>query len=252
MSPLPVENERELAIGGFQGIKKIRGLLVNIDVQDPPESWERSNDKQVVKVETEDTVVLEMFGDEEPMELTEGKFNFYIPYVEAGKKPHQNSIYSRCWLASAKELGHVPSEFIGQYITLEKQPRLLFQQYEMEDTGAGKKKPKLDENGEKIKVDILAVNSVGLPNHFCFVADETSDADNVKEYIRDLVTGLNQKAALRKLLVDQKAKQFPDFKNQLNAGTLAEYLDLEIVDDIFTKPEEAFTEGTRRDANSSS
>ena len=202
--------------------------------------------RQVVKVDMEDTVVLEMFGDEEPMELKEGKFNFFVPYTEAGKKPHQNSIYGRCWLASAKELGHVPSEFIGQYVTLEKQARLLFQQYVMEDDGTGKKRPKIGEDGEKVKQDILAVNQMGLPNHFCFVADETSDATNVKDYIRDLVTGLNQKAALRKLLVDQKAKQFPEFKERLNAGTLAEYLDLVVVDDKFVKPEE------EPDANSSS
>ena len=237
--PLPVENEKELAVGGFQGIKKIRGLLVNIDVVDPPESWERTNDRQVVKVDLGEASVLEMFGDEEAMELKDGKFGFYIPYVEAGKRPHQNSIYSRCWLASAKELGHLPSEFLGQYVTLEKQPRLLFQQYEMEDDGTGKKKPKLDEAGEKIKVDVLAVNQMGLPNHFCFVADEASGSDSVKEYVRDLVVGLNQKAALRKLLVDQKAKQHPDMKEKLNAGTLAEYLDLVVVDDIFTKLEEA-------------
>jgi len=52
-----------------------------------------------------------------------------------------------------------------------------------------------------------------------------------------LVIGLNQKAALRKLLVDQKAKQFPEYKDKLNSGELAEYLDLVVVDDKFTKRE---------------
>ena len=222
---LPVEKESELAIGGFQGIKKIRGLLLNIDVVDPPETWE-NQEKQVVKVDMEDTAVLEMFGDEEPMELKDGKFSFYIPYVEPGKHPHQNSIYSRCWLASAKEIGKVPSQLIGQYVTLEKQPRLLFQQYEMEDDGTGKKRPKLDDNGDKVKVDILAVNKQGIPNHFCFTTDESADGDSVKTYIKDLVTGLTAKAALRKLLVDTKAKQFPEFKDKLRAGTLAKELGL--------------------------
>lgn len=238
---LPIEDEKQLSVGGFQGIKKIRGLLIGINVEDPPESWERRPNeplKQVVKVDMEDTIVLEMFGDEEAMELKDGKFSFYIPYTVAGKSPHQNSIYSRCWLASAKEIGVVPSKLIGQYVTLEKQPRLLFQTYVMEDDGTGKKVAKLDEAGEKIKEDILAVNQMGLPNHFCFVADETAEAENIKEYIRDLVTGLNQKAALRKLLVDQKAKQFPEYKDKLNSGELAEYLDLTVVDDKFTKPEE--------------
>lgn len=241
--PLPVENERELAIGGFQGIKKIRGLLVSIDVTDPPESWERTSERQVVKVDMEDTVVLEMFGDEEPMELKEGKFNFYIPYVEAGKKPHQNSIYSKCWLASAKGLGRVPSAFIGQHITLEKQSTLLFQKYDIDPET---KKPKLDENGEKIKIAVFAVNEAGLPNHFCFVADETARAENIKSHIRKLVVGLNQKAALRQLLVDPKAKQFPEFKEQLNAGTLGASLGLSVVDGVFVEPR------VEEDASSSS
>ena len=230
---LPVENEKELVVSGFQGIKKVRGLLVSIDVVDPPESWERNSDRQVVKVDLVETVVLEMFGDEEAMELKDGKFGFYIPYVESGKKPHQNSIYSRCWLASAKELGSLPSQFIGQFVTLEKQPRLLFQQYSMEDDGTGKKILKLDENGDKVKVDVLAVNQAGLPNHFCFVADETANSNSIQEYIRDLVVGLNQKAAQRALLLDQKAKQFPEYKERLNAGTLAKYLGLRIVEDKF-------------------
>ncbi len=167
---LPEENEKALAVGGFQGIKKIRGLLVGIDVQDPPESWERPKEgatKQVVKVDTEDTVVLEMFGDEEAMELKDGKFSFYIPYVEAGKKPHQNSIYSRCWLASAKELGHIPSEFIGQYVTLEKQARLLFESYidvekatkdtefALDDTGQMKTKTIKDKEMVLVKIKVL-------------------------------------------------------------------------------------------------
>ena len=234
MSPLPVENERELSVGGFQGIKKIRGLLVDIDVVNPPETWE-NQEKQVVKVSLEDTGVLEMFGDEEPFELKDGKFNFYIPYVEVGKKPHQNSIYAKCWLASAKELGKVPSEFIGSYVTLEKQARLLFQKPVIDPAT---KKPTLNEDGKKILEDILAVDQSGRPNHFCFVADEAADSDDVQEYIRDLVTGLNQKAALRRLLIDQRAKQHPEYKVALNDGTLAELLDLVIVDDKFQKLEE--------------
>ena len=169
------------------------------------------------------------------MELKDGMYGFLVPYVVAGKKPHQNSVYARCWLASAKELGKLPSQFIGEYVTFEKQPRLLFQTYEMEDDGTGRKRPRLDENGEKIKVDVLAVNKDGLPNHFCFVADETAEEGSVQDYIRGLVVGMNQKAALRKLLIDPKARQFPEFKNRLNEGTLAEYLGLVIVDDKFVE-----------------
>ena len=242
--PLPVENESELVIGGFQGIVKVRGLLTGIDVQDAPEEWE-NREKQVVRVDMEDTVVLEMFGDEEPMELKDGKFNFLISYAKAGEKPHKNGIYNKCWLESAKALGKVPSQFIGEYVTLEKQIKTLFDTYVEEDDVEGNMQVVLDENDQpvvkkdRVKVHVLAATKEGLPNHFCFVADETADAENVVGYIGNLVTGLNQKAALRKLLVDQKAKQFPEYKDMLNAGTLAEYLGLYVVDGIFVQPEGA-------------
>lgn len=236
--PLPIEKESELLVGGFQGIKRIKGLLVDIDVVNPPETW-ANQEKQVVKVSLEDTTVLEMFGDEEPFELKEGKFSFFVPYVEAGKNPHQNSIYSKCWLASAKEFGKRPSEFIGSYVTLEKQPRLLFQKPVIDpDT----KKAMVGEDGKNVLEDILAVDQSGRPNHFCFVADETANSNGVNEYVRDLITGLNQKAALRKLLIDQKAKQHPEYKTALNDGTLADMLELSLVGEgdnaQFQKPEE--------------
>ncbi len=251
---LPIENEKELAIGGFQGIKKVRGLLVSIDVQDPPESWERPKDdsplRQVVKVDMEDAVVLEMFGDEEPMDLKDGKFNFYIPYTAGGKNPHKNSIYSKCWLESAKELGKKPSEFIGQYVTLEKQPRLLFEKYVIDPET---KQAQIDENGDKMSEPVLAVNEAGLPNHFCFVKDEEATSENIKDYVKGIVVGLNQKAALRKLLIDPKAKVLGDYKARLNDGTLAEYLGLvvdakgifqEVV--IETKPVETVEEKPKK------
>lgn len=230
---LPVENERELSVGGFQGIKKIRGLLVEIDVVNPPETWDNQG-KQVVVVKMEDVTVLEMFGDEEPFELKDGKFNFYVPYVEVGKNPHQNSVYAKCWLSSAKELGKVPSGFIGQYVTLEKQPRLLFQKPVIDPET---KKAKVDADGKKVLEDILAVDQQGRANHFCFTSEGDISTEDVAVYIRDLIVGLNQKAALRKLLIDTKAKQHPEYKVALNEGTLASLLGLTIVDGMFQKEE---------------
>ena len=230
----PLESDKDVGAFGFQAVKKVRGLLTNIDVQEQPESWEGVG--QVVKVELEDAVILEMFGDEEAFDLKDSKFSFIMPYkLTSGGKIVPGTGYDKCWRASAKELGKLPSEFIGEYVTLEKQPRLLFQVYELEDDGTGRKRPKLDEEGNKIKRDVLAVSGNGLPKYFCFVADESADAENVRAYIRDLVIGLNQKAALRKLLVDPKAKQFPEYKDALNAGALAELLDLTVVDDKFVE-----------------
>lgn len=241
---LPVESEKELSVGGFAGIKRIHGLLVNIDVQDPPENWERdeSNKKQIVRVDMADTTITEMFGDEEAFELKEddevGKFHFFIPYVEPGKKPSQNSIYAKCWLESAKELGKTPSQFIGQYVDLEKQPRKLFDKYVIDPDDPKKKKIKLDAEGKKMLEPVLAVNQGGIPNHFCFVASESAKPEDVDSYIKELVTGLNTTAALRKLIVDQKAKRHPEYRDMLKAGTLAEKLGMVLVEDKFTDKKE--------------
>jgi len=226
MSPLPKERDEDVGVSGFQDIKKIRGLIVDINEEDQPETWE--GEGRVVKVSTEDTVILETFSGDEAFELKDGKFNFIYPYkLTTGGKIAPGTPYHKCWLGSAKEMGKTPSQFIGEYVTLEKQGRLLFQTYELEDDGTGKKKAKIDpDTGEKIKRDVYAVSEAGLPKYFCFVADESADGENVKIYIRDLVTGLTERAALRKLLVDAKAKQFPEFKDKLKEGTLAEYLDL--------------------------
>ena len=235
MSPLPKEQETDVGVFGFQAIKKIRGLLIEIDVQDQFATWEGAG--QVVKVTTEDTVILEMFGDEEPFEIKTdnnptARFSFLYPYkLTEGGKIKPGTPYHKCWMGSAKELGKVPSEFIGEYVTLEKQPRLLFQVPEMEDDGTGRKVPVLDSEGKKVLRDVLAVSEQGLPKYFCFVKDETADTDTVKAKVIEALVGLNEKAALRKLLVD--FKNYPQFKDSLKAGTLADELGLTIVDGIF-------------------
>jgi len=237
---LPIEDEKQLSVGsGFQAIKKIRGLLNVIDVTDPPESWE-NREKQVVFVELEDVIILEMFNDEEAPNLTDNKFSFYIPYAKAGKTPTKGSIYNKCWFTSAKELGFKPSSRMGQYVTLEKQDRLLFPFYADESEMEGNTEVALDENGkrktkvvdgiEKVLVNLYARTKEGIPNHFCFVEDETADSDNVKLEIRDLIMGLNESAALRKLVSNPKAKQFPEFRDKFKSGALLDELGLKWVE----------------------
>ena len=63
------------------------------------------------------------------------------------------------------------------------------------------------------------------------------------DYIKEKVVGLNRKAALRLLLTDSRAKQYPKYKDSLNAETLAKELGLVLVGDgdkaVFANPEEA-------------
>lgn len=235
-----VETLEGASKGGFQGIKKIKGLLLSISDEpiDPPESWTSYGNgpvKQLVEVKLEDATVLEMFNGEDEFQLKEGKFNFYVPYAEKGKIPNEKSIYMKCWVASATECGGKPSSFIGTYVTFEKQPRKLFDAPEIDpDT----KKPKLGPDGKKLMKEVLAVDRSGQANHFCFVKEESSSDSGIKTYVRDALVGLNPQAALRKLITDQKIKAFPDFKKAYNEGTLASDLGLVMVDGLYQRPTE--------------
>mgnify|MGYP001602610016 CR=1 FL=1 len=239
--PLPLERESDVSVGGFQGIEKVYGLLVGIDVIDQPASWE--GEGKVVKVSMEDTIILRMFNDEEPFELLDKKFSFLIPYkLTAGGKIVSGTLYDKCWRASAKELGKVPSDFIGQYVTLETQPRVLFPQPAL-DPATGK--AQVDETGQRVFENVLAVDKAGRPKCFCFVADEDTNPNDVHEYIRGLIVGLNQKAALRPLVMDERAKQHPEYKEALNNGTLADMLELIIVDGKFQRVEKEVKQGSK-------
>lgn len=218
-----IESTKEASKGGFQGIKKVRGLLVDLKLVDAPESWDTT--KLQLQGTLEEAAILEMFLGEEEFELKEGKYSFLISYAEEGKTPHANSAYIKCWVASAEKLGKKPSAFVGQQVTLDRIPIVLFKR-----TIVGEdKKPILDEAGEKTYEDIVSTSC------FSFIPDETADSENIKDYVRGKVVGLNQKAALRPLAMDTKIKQFPEFKQRLNDGTLAEYLGLSLVDEKFQK-----------------
>jgi len=206
-----IESTKESSKGGFKGIKKIRGTIVDIKLVDPPESWDST--KQQAQIFMEDTAVLEMFPGEDMFELKDGKFNFYIAYAEKDKKPSGNSAYIKVWVASFEKVGKKPSDFIGKVVTLDKVRTKLFDTRNKET---------------KEKEEVWAEGCFGI------VADENSGSADVKDYIKGLIVGKNQKAALRELLVDSRAKQLPEFKEALSKGTLAELVGLTIVDDVFT------------------
>ena len=225
-----IESSDEASRGGFQGIRKIRGLLVGMK-RIPPRFTESAfgEPKEQIEFVLDDAVILEMFPGEDDFELKDNRFTGWVSYAVAGKTPHANSAYMKCWVASAEKMGKKPSEFIGEYVTFEKLPTVLFKQPELGED----KKPLLDEEGRKI------YREVSTDKVWCFVPDEEADSENVRAYIRNLVCGLNQKAALRKLLIDSKAKQFPEYKEALNNGTLADMLELQVsFSGIFVKPED--------------
>ncbi len=230
-----IESTAGASKGGFQGIQKIRGLLVDLKLVPPPESWDSK--KWQLQGILEDAHILRMAEGEEEFELKDNKYSFMISYAEGklegdqwvGKRPHANSGYIKCFVASAEKLGKKPSDFIGQYVTLEKIHTVLFEQPKIDPKT---KKPVLNDEGKKV------MEEVATDNTFCFVVDDAEGSPSVDDYIRDLVVGLNQQAALRKLLTDSKAKQYGKYKDACKAGTLAEMVGLTVDDKgLFQKKE---------------
>lgn len=224
-----VETTAEAAVGGYQGIKKVRGLFVDLK-KIPPRFTESEygEPKEQMEITLEDAAILEMFPNADDFDLKDSKFTCWVPYAAEGKVPHGNSIYMRCFVASAEEMGKKPSALKGEYITLERQDRLLF-----------KTKIKNKETEEMETIEVHSVNKAGMPsaNSWCFVSDETADSGTVKDYVRDLIVGKNEKAALRALLTDARSKQFPEFKQALQAGEIGDLLGVELVDGKYVATE---------------
>ncbi len=221
-----IETTKEASIGGFKGIKKIRGLLVDLTKIPPVPGWE--SEKEQIKVDLEDVTILEMLNDDDPPVLKDGKYSFYVPYEKVGKRPSENSVYIKTWVASCERVyGKKPSELKGSYILLEKVPVLLFKKYKTEKKD-GKDAPIIGEDGKKVLEDVLAVDQQGRPNHFCFVPEKAASDEDIKQYVTGLILGCNRKAALRRVALDQKLKQYPEYKNAFKDETIAAKLSLTI------------------------
>lgn len=215
------ETTAEAAVGGYQGIKKIRGLLLSLEIVDPPEGSgsDYGEPKEQMEFKLDDAVILEMFPNADDFDLKEGKFTGWVTYAALGKTPSSGSIYMKCLVASSEEIGKKKlSENIGNYVTLERQDRLLF---------------KTKKDGETIEVRSADENGKPYSSAWCFVSDETADSETVKEYIKDLVIGLKENVALRELATNNRAKQFPEYKEACKAHELDKLLDVELVDGKF-------------------
>lgn len=230
-----VESTAQASRGGFQGIKKVSGVLMDLELVDAPETW--STKKKQIKVTLADAKVLEMFPGEDAFEIKDN-FTFFVPYAEEGKTPNANSIYMRVWVASAEALGESlfgkkmkPSEFKGQVVTLDKVAIKLFDAPKVDEN----KKPIIGEDGKKIMEAVYAVDQNGRPNHFSFVKEEKSSDQSVKDYVKLLVAGLNAKAALRQLMLDSKTKNYSELKDSLSASPteFAKFIGMTYVDEKF-------------------
>jgi len=211
-----VESSKEASRGGFQNIKTIRGMVVKMDVVDPPPTWQTT--KKQFKVWLEDAAILERFDPDDEFNLKEGKFEFQYPYAEVNKKPSAVGPYMRCMVMPLEKVGKKPSMLVGHITSFSKIP-----------TPAGFSNK--NEAGEK--VDVV------YDQYFVPVEGDTLNSPDTLAYIKAGVKDKHLKQALRFLVVDDRAKLMPEFKDMLNAGTLGAKVGLELVNDVFTEPKSA-------------
>jgi hypothetical protein len=205
-----VESAEEAGISGFQAVKKVRGLLTKLEVKDSKfKDAKTGNIPQQIEVTLNDAEILEKFPNAiGEVELKDDKFVTWIKYSkQKGAPPHGSSPYMRVWVASAKKLyGKSPTELVGTVVVLE----------QMEQSFK-------DENDKPIK--------------FKFWGFSTAEGEApINDYIKGLVVGLNQQAALRTLMMDARAKQHPEFATAQQNGELAEKLGLVVVDEVYNLP----------------
>jgi len=237
---MPEGYSEEPGVSGAQAIEKVRGRLTEqkrVESKFGTSEFEGRTvePKDQIQVTLEDAAILKMMEDAQEYELPEGRLIFWIPFAKKGQtKAHSNSVFQKCWVDTAKEVyDKPPSQLNGEMITLEKQPRILFTDYEKDSQG----KFILNDDGEKIKREVRAVDKKGRPRYFCFIKDEGISSADIGEYVKGKIKGLNTTAAMREIVMDNRLSQFPELKTQLENDTdgFATKYGLSLVDDKFVE-----------------
>lgn len=206
-----ITNTKEATKGGFQAILKIRGLF-ELPTRVPSKftNSDGSPGNDQIEVTLKDPVILEMEEGEAEPELKDGKFTWWMGYAKPGAKAaHKNTFYIRGFLTSIENAKETLPGLVGRYTTWERKD-----------------------------VDLGFKNKEGNPvsgRNFVYCAEQTADSPDIVAHIKTLVVGLNEAAVMRNLVMDARSKQFPEYKDALNAGTLAEKLGLKFVDGVFTE-----------------
>jgi len=225
-----IDKPSEATKGGFQAIKKIEGILQPIKRVDPPEWMTGFGGKapsDQARIDLEEAIILEMEEGEPEPELTGDKFHFFLSYAPKGKeKPNASGFFTRGFTKSAVELDAkrrgvsvedgAMSNLYDTRVILEKQEVLL---------------GKIKREGQEEKEDLYSTN-------FVFVADddEASGVD-MNDHVKTIILGCTKSAAKRAILLDNRAKRLPEYKEALDGDTLAELLGIEMVDGKFAEKE---------------
>ncbi len=196
---------------GFGAILKVRGRFDSMVLED-------GDYGKQAKGTLKDAVVIQMIADQEPVELTDGSFTFYVGYAAKGKiEPTPQSQWRRHFTKSAEALfekrgekGKGWRDLVDTEVTI---VRVFDKEREIKDR----------ETGEKKKV---------TPKSWEFV-DEVETAESIDAHVSKLIKGLNKQAALRAVMADARAKKEPRFKDAVKAG--ADIAGMTIKDEIYVE-----------------
>lgn len=214
--------------GGIAGIRKFRGIFMGAKrkasrFEENRFRPDRDPDDDLECTFTE-VVILRMEEGEEEPELKDSTLRIRYTYAPAGKfRPSPNKVVSQGFAKSAEALW----EAKGQQVKDEKgKPTkgwkdLVGELCTMDwrdDIKCGKIKEKEGETRELVG------------KGFVFVENDASEGVvDIKQAVREAVIGLNKPAAKRALLRHNKIRDFPEYKEALDNGTLAEMVGLELV-----------------------
>lgn len=219
----------EATSGGFRAVLVVEGNFVEakrIPSDFTKDDGSSANDQ--ARVTLEEAVILKVKEGETEPELRDDKFTVYYGYAPQGRaQPHKNTFFVRGFQLSAEELWAKRGEkskgwkdLLGSRVTMEQKSVMLF-----------KRPPKGDEEAEEDgKVHVYSEN-------FVFVEGDAVSVGDLDEHVRNKVVGLNEQAALRALLLDNRVKRHTKYKEALDNGTLAEMLGLDLVDGVFKRTE---------------
>lgn len=208
-----VESTADAVVTGLKAVKKVRGKLVNLGLTESTFTDNKGRIKIQYKGELENASVLEWLPNSQPFDLKDGHFSFFMPYSHKDgatiAKPSVDSPYMKTWVASCEAAGKKPSEFKGEFITIEQVEYPWFDVSTKNVDGTITKK--------SVTVQMWKM-----------VNDEKADSPAVIEHVTKLLIGKNQNAALRELMVDQRASQYPVYKDALKAGGIETLLKIKL------------------------
>ena len=171
--------------GGFAGIRKIEGDIVDITEEENP----FQTDRVQAVVWMENVIIHEMVPGEAEPELQDDKFKFFYGLAKKGSKPSNRGMWVLGWLASAAKAG-VDIETI----IVNKTPVHAILEWTAIPLGFKDK-----QTGDEVE-----------GHNFIFAGDEAVDTIDIWEYATSLMVDKSPGGASREIAMSGRTKRNED------------------------------------------